>query len=112
MVTIEDVLEQIVGDIEDEYDYDETEDNIIEEKLGQFRIKASTEIEDFNKFFATEYSDEEYSTVGGLIINKFGYLPEKNEKISFDGFDISILRADSRQVHTLMVFVNLKESKD
>ena len=112
MVTIEDVLEQIVGDIEDEYDYDETEDNIIEEKLGQFRIKASTEIEDFNKFFATEYSDEEYSTVGGLIINKFGYLPEKNEKISFDGFDISILRADSRQVHTLMVFVNLKESRN
>ena len=58
MVTIEDVLEQIVGDIEDEYDYDETEDNIIEEKEGHFRIKATTELDDFNEFFGTNYSDE------------------------------------------------------
>ena len=111
MVTIEDVLEQIVGDIEDEYDYDETEDNIIEEKSGKFRIKAATEIEDFNAFFATEYADEYFTTVGGLITNKFGYLPEKNEKITFDGFDITILRADSRQIHTLMVYVNLRPDK-
>ena len=111
MVTIEDVLEQIVGDIEDEYDYDETEDNIIEEKSGKFRIKAATEIEDFNAFFATEYADEEFTTVGGLITNKFGYLPEKDEKITFDGFDITILRADSRQIHTLMVYVNLPQDK-
>ncbi|MCH9841811.1 CBS domain-containing protein [Methylophilaceae bacterium] len=111
MVTIEDVLEQIVGDIEDEYDYDETEDNIIEEKSGKFRIKAATEIEDFNAFFATEYTDEEFTTVGGLITNKFGYLPEKDEKITFDGFDITILRADSRQIHTLMVYVNLPQDK-
>ena len=112
MVTIEDVLEQIVGDIEDEYDEDDSEDNIIEEKSGQYRIKASTEIEDFNKFFGTEYSDTEYSTVGGLITNKFGYLPEKNEKISFDSFSITILRADSRQIHTIMVFVNLRDIKE
>ena len=111
MVTIEDVLEQIVGDIEDEYDYDETEDNIIEEQSGKFRIKAATEIEDFNAFFATEYADEEFTTVGGLITNKFGYLPEKDEKITFDGFDITILRADSRQIHTLMVYVNLPQDK-
>jgi magnesium and cobalt transporter len=111
MVTIEDVLEQIVGDIEDEYDYDETEDNIIEEKSGKFRIKAATEIEDFNAFFATEYADEEFTTVGGLITNKFGYLPEKDEKITFEGFDITILRADSRQIHTLMVYVNLPQDK-
>ena len=112
MVTIEDVLEQIVGDIEDEYDEDDSEDNIIEEKSGQYRIQASTEIEDFNKFFGTEYSDTEYSTVGGLITNKLGYLPEKNEKISFDSFSITILRADSRQIHTLMVFVNLRDIKE
>jgi len=111
MVTIEDVLEQIVGDIEDEYDYDETEDNIIEEKSGKFRIKAATEIEDFNAFFATEYADEDFTTVGGLITNKFGYLPEKDEKITFDGFDITILRADSRQIHTIMVYVNLRPDK-
>ena len=96
MVTIEDVLEQIVGDIEDEFDYDETEDNIIQDQERQFRVKASTEISDFNDYFATEYSDEEFTTIGGLITQKFGYLPQRNEKISFDGFDIEILRADSR----------------
>ncbi|MBT3513425.1 MAG: magnesium/cobalt efflux protein, partial [Nitrosomonadales bacterium] len=55
--------------------------------------------------------DEEFTTVGGLITNKFGYLPEKDEKITFDGFDITILRADSRQIHTLMVYVNLPQDK-
>jgi len=89
----------------------DNEDNIIEEKSGKFRIKAATEIEDFNAFFATEYADEDFTTVGGLITNKFGYLPEKNEKITFDGFDITILRADSRQIHTLMVYVNLRPDK-
>ena len=109
MVTIEDVLEQIVGDIEDEYDYDETEDNIIEEKEGHFRIKATTELDDFNEFFGTNYSDEEFSTIGGLVTHKFGYLPERDESIEFDGFLIKILRADSRQVHTLLAQINLSE---
>jgi len=111
MVTIEDVLEQIVGDIEDEYDYDETEDNIIEGQERQFRVKASTEISDFNAFFSTEYSDEKFSTIGGLVTHKFGYLPEKNEKLSFDGFDITIIRADSRQIHTLLINIGLPEKK-
>lgn len=110
MVTIEDVLEQIVGNIEDEYDYDETEDNIIEGKERQFRVKASTDISDFNKYFGTEYSDEEFSTIGGLVTHRFGYLPEKDEKIAFDGFDITILRADSRQVHTILININFIEN--
>jgi magnesium and cobalt transporter len=111
MVTIEDVLEQIVGDIEDEYDYDETEDNIIESQERKFRVKASTDITDFNGFFSTQYSDQEFTTIGGLIIHKFGYLPEKDDKISFDGFDITILRADSRKVYTILIDINLPETK-
>ena len=111
MVTIEDVLEQIVGDIEDEYDYDETEDNIIESQERKFRVKASTDITDFNVFFSTQYSDQEFTTIGGLVIHKFGYLPEKNDKISFDGFDITILRVDSRKVYTILIDINLPETK-
>ena len=112
MVTIEDVLEQIVGDIEDEFDYDETEDNIIQDQERQFRVKASTEISDFNDYFATEYSDEEFTTIGGLITQKFGYLPQRKEKISFDGFDIEILRADSRQIHSILIGINLSNPKN
>jgi magnesium and cobalt transporter len=112
MVTIEDVLEQIVGDIEDEFDYDETEDNIIQEQDRKFRVKASTEISDFNNYFATEYSDEEFTTIGGLITQKFGYLPQRNEKVSFDGFDVEILRADSRQIHSILISINLTTPKN
>ena len=111
MVTIEDVLEQIVGDIEDEFDYDETEDNIIQDQDKQFRVKASTEISDFNNYFATEYSDEKFTTIGGLVTQKFGYLPQRNEKVSFDGFDIEILRADSRQIHSILIRINLPNPK-
>ena len=109
MVTIEDVLEQIVGDIEDEFDYDETEGNIIEENQRQFRVKATTEISDFNSFFATSYEDNDFSTIGGLVTHKFGYLPENDEKISFDGLDITIIRSDSRQIHSIQI--NIAEAK-
>jgi len=112
MVTIEDVLEQIVGDIEDEFDYDETEDNIIEDKESEFRVKASTEIEDFNSYFGTNYSDEEFSTIGGLVTHHFGYLPSKDEIISFDAFDIRILRSDSRQIHTILIKITLPENNE
>jgi magnesium and cobalt transporter len=115
MVTIEDVLEQIVGEIEDEFDYDETEDNIIEDNEREFRVKASTEINDFNAYFGTNYSDDEFSTIGGLVTHHFGYLPNKDETITFDAFDIKILRSDSRQIHSIQIKVanpeNI-ESKD
>lgn len=103
LVTIEDVLEQIVGDIEDEYDFDETEDNIIRDKSGRFRVKATTEIEDFNTAMGTSFSDEDYDTVGGLVLNKFGRLPKRGETIEFDGLKVQVLRADSRRIHTLIV---------
>jgi magnesium and cobalt transporter len=103
LVTIEDVLEQIVGDIEDEYDFDETEDNIIREKEGVFRVKASTEIDDFNQLLGAHFSDEEFDTVGGLVVSRFGHLPKRGESVKFDGFNFSVLRADSRRLHAVRV---------
>lgn len=103
LVTIEDVLEQIVGEIEDEYDFDETEDNIIQDRAGGYRVKAVTEIADFNEVLGTEFSDEEYDTVGGLVVSKFGRLPKRGEAIVLDGVKFNVLRADSRRLHTLLV---------
>ncbi|MBA3696079.1 MAG: CBS domain-containing protein [Methylotenera sp.] len=103
MVTIEDVLEQIVGDIEDEYDYDEDEDNIIQNADGQYRVKALTEIVDFNETIGTSFSDEEFSTIGGLVVNQFGHLPKRGDEVTFEGLHVKVLRADSRRVHSMMI---------
>jgi magnesium and cobalt transporter len=103
LVTIEDVLEQIVGDIEDEFDFDETEDNIVPEQDGTFRVKASTEIEDFNETLGVNFSDEEFDTVGGLVISRFGHVPKRGEWVSLEGMNFTVLRADSRRLHTLRV---------
>ncbi len=103
LVTIEDVIEQIVGDIEDEYDFDETEDNILIDRSGRYRVKAVTEIADFNNHFNSTFSDEDYDTVGGLVVARFGRLPKRGESISIDGFNFQVLRADSRKVHSLLV---------
>jgi magnesium and cobalt transporter len=105
MVTIEDVLEQIVGEIEDEYDYDEEEDNIIQNAEGQYRVKALTEIADFNAVIGCELSDEEFSTVGGLVVHQIGHLPKRDDEITFSGLRFKVLRADSRRLHTLMLEV-------
>jgi len=103
LVTIEDVIEQIVGDIEDEYDFDETEDNILADRSGRFRVKAVTEIADFNNHFGTHFSDEDYDTVGGLVVAHFGRLPKRGDTIGIEGFSFQVLRADSRKVHSLLV---------
>jgi magnesium and cobalt transporter len=103
LVTIEDVLEQIVGDIEDEYDFDETEDNIIAEGAGRFRVKAQTEIADFNARFGSQLSDDAVDTVGGLVVHAFGRLPKRGDAVTIGDFRFRIVRADSRRVHTLQV---------
>jgi magnesium and cobalt transporter len=103
MVTIEDVLEQIVGDIEDEYDFDETEDNIIRDSNGRYRVKALTEIADFNEALGTNFSDEEFSTIGGLVVSKLGHLPKRGTQIAFNNLNFLVLRADSRRLHSLLV---------
>ncbi|MFO1284121.1 MAG: transporter associated domain-containing protein [Burkholderiales bacterium] len=103
LVTIEDVLEQIVGDIEDEYDFDETEDNIIAEGHGRFRVKAQTEVADFNARFGSQLAGEGVDTVGGLVVHAFGRLPTRGETVAIGGFRFRVVRADSRRVHTLQV---------
>ncbi len=103
LITIEDVLEQIVGDIEDEYDFDEAEDNIVPEKRGIYRVKALTEIADFNASFGTSFSDEEFDTVGGLVLKRFGRVPKRGEQLTVDQLSFRVLRADSRRVYLLQV---------
>jgi magnesium and cobalt transporter len=103
LVTIEDVLEQIVGDIEDEYDFDEVEDNIVQDKTGQYRVKAVTEITDFNEKFGTAFSDDEFDTIGGLVLKRFGRVPKRGEQVTMDGLTFKVVRADSRRLHLLEV---------
>ncbi len=103
LVTIEDVLEEIVGEIEDESDTDDPETQIKKIAEGQFTVKALTSIEAFNKQFGSDFSNEEFDTIGGLIMNRFGHLPKRGESITLDQFKIKILHADSRRIRLLKV---------
>jgi magnesium and cobalt transporter len=102
LVTIEDVLEQIVGEIEDEYDFDEGADNIVPAPNDRWRIKALTSIEDFNTAFGSQLSCDGVGTLGGLVLHHFGRMPARDETIEIAGFRFRILRADSRRVYTLL----------
>ncbi|AOV17557.1 magnesium/cobalt efflux protein [Acidihalobacter aeolianus] len=101
LITIEDVLEQIVGDIGDEHDEVEGEGLILLHEDGHYTVKALTPIEDFNEHFDTTYSDEEFDTIGGLIINRVGRVPKRGEVIDLDRFRFRVLRADNRRVYLL-----------
>lgn len=103
LVTIEDVLEQIVGDIEDEYDFDETEDNVVPDRLGKYRVKAAIELSDFNHALGTQLESDEFDTLAGLLINRFGHMPKRGERIAFEGLSFQVLRADSRRLHSVLV---------
>src|SRR3954467_1399833 len=103
LVTIEDVLEQIVGEIEDEYDFDEASDNILPEQGGRYRVKALTQIADLNAALSTKFSGETPDTVGGLVIAHLGRLPKRSETVTIEGVRFQVLRADSRRVYTLLV---------
>ncbi|CAM3945011.1 MULTISPECIES: HlyC/CorC family transporter [Pseudomonadaceae] len=100
LVTIEDVLEQIVGDIEDEHDVEE--DGYIKPlPSGDYLIKALTPIDSFNETFDSQFSDDEYDTVGGLVMSAFGHLPKRNEVTEIGEFRFRVLNADSRRIHLL-----------
>ncbi len=103
LVTIEDVLEQIVGDIEDEYDFDEEVDNIVKESDNLYRVKAVTEIDSFNEALGATFSNDDYDTIGGLVLNKFGRLPSRDESVVIDEFKFTVQRADSRRLYILKV---------
>jgi magnesium and cobalt transporter len=102
LVTIEDVIEEIIGEIEDEHDHEDNEININTHDNNRYTVKALTPISEFNEFFNTEIPDNEYDTVGGFVINTFGYLPKRGEIIDFERFNIKILRADKRRVHLIL----------
>jgi magnesium and cobalt transporter len=112
MVTIEDVLEQIVGDIEDEYDFDEEEDNIIVDAVGHYRVKADTEIADFNAALGTDFSDEECDTIGGLVLKAAGQLPKRGDHIHIGKLMFTVLRADSRRLYSMLVEFKNAETKN
>ena len=103
IVTIEDVLEQIVGDIEDEYDFEE-KGSINGHNDGTYSVRALTDIEDFNEYFDTNLSTEEFETVGGVVTHAFGHLPSRGEEVQIDKFCFKVLNADGRRVHLFKVF--------
>jgi hemolysin (HlyC) family protein len=102
MVTIEDVLEQIVGEIEDEHDVEE-DYTIRRHSEMHYTIKALTPIEDFNEYFGKQFSDEEFDTIGGLVVHQIGHLPKRGERIVIDNLLFKVLRADNRRVHMLQL---------
>jgi magnesium and cobalt transporter len=102
LVTIEDVLEQIVGEIDDEHDIEEAQD-IRKLSNREYVVKARTPIEDFNEYFDTSFSDEEFDTIGGLVIRSFGHLPKRGESGEIEGVSFRVLRADKRRVYLLQV---------
>lgn len=100
LVTIEDVLEQIVGEIEDEHDFGE-EEYIFRKNDQEFTLKALTPIEEFNEYFGADLSDEAYDTIGGLIMHHVGHVARRGEKVDIGPFRFTVLRADNRRVHLL-----------
>jgi magnesium and cobalt transporter len=102
LVTIEDVLEQIVGDIEDEHDHDEGA-FIFKRGKGEYTLKARTTVEDFNEYFGSRLDESDFDTIGGLVVNTFGRLPARGERTEIGGFRFTVMRADSRKLHLLTV---------
>ncbi|GAA0695932.1 HlyC/CorC family transporter [Marinobacterium maritimum] len=103
LITIEDVLEQIVGEIEDEHDADDDDGNIRPFDDNGFLVKALTPIEDFNAYFDVGFSDNEFDTIGGIVTQHFGHLPAKDEQVDIDGFSFKVLAADNRRLRLLQV---------
>jgi magnesium and cobalt transporter len=101
-VTIEDVLEQIVGEIEDEHDVND-DGGVKQMERNSYHVKANLPIEDFNEYFKTDYSDEEFDTIGGIVLHSFGHLPERGESVDIKGLHFEVLNADSRRVRLLRV---------
>jgi len=103
LVTIEDVLEQIVGEIEDEHDVNDSEGNIRPFDENAYIVKALTEIEDFNEYFDAAIPDDEFDTIGGIVTRRFGHLPRKDEEVTIDGFTFKVLSSDTRRIRLLQV---------
>ncbi|RJS92178.1 HlyC/CorC family transporter [Salinisphaera sp. Q1T1-3] len=104
LVTIEDALEQIVGEIDDEYDEAEGA-NILRQDKNRYQLHALTPIEEFNRYFGTAFSDDDFDTVGGLVMHEFGHMPGRGETTIIDRFQFNVQRADSRRIHLFQMTV-------
>lgn len=102
LITIEDVLEEIVGDIDDEHDAETVED-ILPLDEGHYLVQALTPIDNFNEAFGSEFSDEEFDTIGGLVVSEFGYVPEVEETVDLGGWRFEVTAADDRRLHAMKV---------
>ena len=109
LVTLEDVIEQIVGEIEDEHDKEE--DNIIDYGDGRYLLQANTTLNEFNEFFDSNITSDDYDTVAGLVISGFSYLPEQMSEIHLHGFQFKVLKTDNRRLHLLEVQHQAEEDK-
>ena len=113
LVTIEDVIEEIIGEIEDEHDFEEDETNINTHDNDRYTVKALASIDEFNNYFGTAINVDEYETIGGLVINAFGHLPKRGETVNFMNFNVKVLRADKRRVRLLLfTCINLEKTTD
>lgn len=110
VVTIEDVLEQIVGEIEDEHDHAE-EEYIVERKKNEYIIQALTPIEVFNEYFSVEFDRDEFDTVGGFMVGRLEHMPKKGEKVIEGKFRFEVIKADGRRIHLLKLKIQTKKSK-
>ncbi len=111
MITIENVLEQIVGEIDDEHDIDD-DMPILQRNDNTYIVKALTPVEDFNEHFQADWSDEDFDTVGGFVTNQFGHLAERDEQITIGQFQFTVTRADSRRIHLLEMIVQAQTDQE
>jgi hemolysin (HlyC) family protein len=113
LLTIEDVLEEIVGEIDDEHDQAEAEfiqKGVEEDGYPCYTVRALTRVEDFNEYFECDLTDDDYDTIGGLVMHQLGYLPRRGESLIFGGFDFRITKADRRRIDTLQVLRDRREA--
>jgi magnesium and cobalt transporter len=106
LVTIEDVLEEIVGEIEDEHDDHEDEGYIFQRSPNEFMIKALIPIEEFDEYFSTHLATDEYDTIGGFVLSQLEHMPKKGESLIIDNMRFEIIRADNRRVHLIKLKIN------
>lgn len=111
-ITIEDVLEEIVGEIADEYDYSEDQTHIHQTDEKNFIVRSITPIEEFNKYFATNLSAEEYDTIGGLVLQKFSHMPKRGEWIMLGDFTVTVLQSTGRKLQLLRFTKNPTENQE
>jgi magnesium and cobalt transporter len=112
LVTIEDVLEQIVGEIDDEYDFEEDDVYIKKHADDSYIVKAQTPIDEFNEYFHANFSDEDFDTIGGIVLQHFGHLPKRGENIKLQHFRFKVLHSDNRRIYLLEVKLSKKKKEE